>query len=935
MPSPKMTPEQQQAYDEALRRIQFVGNEGHELDLSRLDLTCIPSEIGQLTGLRKLWASNNRIAALPPEVGQLQELEILVLGNNQLDSLPAEIGSLQALESLSLNSNSLTSLPPEIGELKSLTSLNVDRNELITLPSKIGNLASLSFLNLERNQLTALPPEIGQLASLDNLDLQANQLKALPSEFGHLASLVHLNLGANQLEMLPPEFCGLTSLFTLHLEKNKLATLPSKIADLSKLKELFLHDNPGLGLPKGVLGPSNEDVICYSKTPKAPKEIFAYYYSKQAKPASHKATLDSPIESGEAWTDAVLAELQELSVESRAACLALLSHCAKATSAKPSERWLKLAAAAVDNVGAAEFKNFALKWFPLVKLPRTGDSLHSADAIKGGLIITPKHQNVLRGLAWTCGIMADHDSMRELANLAFEMFKKVPNVGPRAAKVGNACVNSLAMAGEVEAVGQLARLKAKVKARPAQNAISKALNTAAEQKGLTPEELEEIAVPEYGLTEVGCQVITLSEYTGELVIAQSRVEIRWQRADGKVLKALPAAVKKEFKAEAKEFSVMKKDLENMVTAQATRIETLFRHPRIWPLQTWEKRYLNHRLVGTQARRLIWNFTTDGVTTAGLWRDGVITDQSGQPVTLDATATTVELWHPLDQAPDTVLDWRVALDEAQLVQPFKQAHREVYILTEAERETSTYSNRFAGHLLRQHQFLALARDRGWRYQLMGNFDSCNTPELQLPSLDLRVEFDVGVQITVDEVSIASIYLFVDTGQVRMMRDKAPIALSEVPPLLFSEIMRDIDLFVGVSSVSNDPEWATDRLNESERTFWHDKAFGDLSAFAKTRFELLQTIIPKLKIAARCSLAGKFLVVQGELRTYKIHLGSGNILMSPNDQYLCITPSIGGVIPRNLFLPFEGDHTLSIILSKAFLLAADKKITDPSITSQISG
>jgi hypothetical protein len=36
---------------------------------------------------------------------------------------------------------------------------------------------------------------------------------------------------------------------------------------------------------------------------------------------------------------------------------------------------------------------------------------------------------------------------------------------------------------------------------------------------------------------------------------------------------------------------------------------------------------------------------------------------------------------------------------------------------------------------------------------------------------------------------------------------------------------------------------------------------------------------------------------------------------------------------LFLPFEGDHTLSIILSKAFLLAEDKKITDPTITSQI--
>jgi hypothetical protein len=35
----------------------------------------------------------------------------------------------------------------------------------------------------------------------------------------------------------------------------------------------------------------------------------------------------------------------------------------------------------------------------------------------------------------------------------------------------------------------------------------------------------------------------------------------------------------------------------------------------------------------------------------------------------------------------------------------------------------------------------------------------------------------------------------------------------------------------------------------------------------------------------------------------------------------------------FLPFEGDPTLSIIISKAFLLAEDAKIKDPTITRQI--
>jgi hypothetical protein len=77
------------------------------------------------------------------------------------------------------------------------------------------------------------------------------------------------------------------------------------------------------------------------------------------------------------------------------------------------------------------------------------------------------------------------------------------------------------------------------------------------------------------------------------------------------------------------------------------------------------------------------------------------------------------------------------------------------------------------------------------------------------------------------------------------------------------------------------------------------------------------------------------VRGQLRTYKIHLGSGNIMMEPNDQYLCIVPERGMAASRRgeVFLPFEGDNTLSVILSKAFLLADDSKIKDPTITRQI--
>jgi hypothetical protein len=43
------------------------------------------------------------------------------------------------------------------------------------------------------------------------------------------------------------------------------------------------------------------------------------------------------------------------------------------------------------------------------------------------------------------------------------------------------------------------------------------------------------------------------------------------------------------------------------------------------------------------------------------------------------------------------------------------------------------------------------------------------------------------------------------------------------------------------------------------------------------------------------------------------------MEPNDQYLCIVPGQDQKGSSQVFLPFEGDRTLAIILSKAFLLA----------------
>ncbi len=157
------------------------------------------------------------------------------------------------------------------------------------------------------------------------------------------------------------------------------------------------------------------------------------------------------------------------------------------------------------------------------------------------------------------------------------------------------------------------------------------------------------------------------------------------------------------------------------------------------------------------------------------------------------------------------------------------------------------------------------------------------------------------------------------------------MERVPSILFSELMRDVDLFVSVAGLGNDPTWG-DRGTDPYGEYWSAAAFGPLSETAKTRHAVLADLLPGLTIAGRCRLEDRFLVVAGRLRTYRIHLGSANIQMEPNSRYLCIVQDHQNAGAR-VRLPFEGDATLALILSKAFLLADDDKIKDPTILSQI--
>lgn len=477
------------------------------------------------------------------------------------------------------------------------------------------------------------------------------------------------------------------------------------------------------------------------------------------------------LEPGEAWSDAALADLKKMKAKEGRSWNALLLHCQHGGHGKFTERWRTEVQPLLDAVGFEPFKEQVLRWFPLVDKPRTIPSVRqysyepdSSLAIRDQLLLDV-HVELLRGLVWCCGLKEDADLARAVGRLAISAYRKVPGRGPRLVSLGNACVTALGMMPGRSPIGQLAVLQVKIKFGTAQKEIEKAFNVSAEREGLPRDEIEELAVPSYGLQEVGVRRETFGEYQTELVVDGSTAALHWLK-DGKPLKSAPASVKKEHPEEFKELQAAVKDVNAMLPAQRERIDTLFLARKTWPLAVWRERYLDHPLIGTIARRLLWSFTAKGKTVSGL----------------------------------------------------------------------------------------------------GHGDGL-----------------VGVN--------------------------------------------------GKSLSIKDPNWSDGGPGGLHRVYWESYSFGELTATARTRRELLERLVPRLRIADRCTFSDRFLIVRGDLRTYKIHLGSGNILMLPDDQYLCIVPkqTVAGV--DRVFLPFEGDGTLSIILSKAFLLADDAKITDPTITNQL--
>ncbi|MFF0422916.1 DUF4132 domain-containing protein [Streptomyces sp. NPDC004520] len=512
-----------------------------------------------------------------------------------------------------------------------------------------------------------------------------------------------------------------------------------------------------------------------------------------------------------------------------------------------------------------------------------------------------------------------------------------------------------------EAAQWLGRLPRKVKNRTVNKGIAKALEAVAARAGLTPSMLRERGIATLGLDGRGIREVPLGAYTAELAVREpGTAALSFRGPEGRLLKAAPKEVREARAEELKEVRAGLRELKALVAAERSRLEEHLAAGTVWPAEDWQRYYADHPVTGAVARALLWEVTEDGTEDDGeRWTAG-LPERTGGGWALagaDGTARPVgpgarlRLWHPLRAGGEEVAEWREAMAEREERQPFRQVFREVYPLTPAELATGSYSNRFAGHVLRYGQARALMAERGWTGNHLGYFSDGWSSELvkelpvpgELPAGEgMRWRARFFVELVDEGARGDGVARLCSTDQVRFERRAGAagprgaweaVALTDVPALVLSEALRDVDLFVGVASIGADPHWRDRGEDRAYDGYWESWSFGALTESAAIRRETLARLLPRTRIADRVELTDRFLRVRGELRAYRIHLGSGNVLMEPDDSYLCVVTDRARDRAK-VFLPFEEDGgPLAVILSKALLLAADDRITDPTITAQI--
>ena len=393
----------------------------------------------------------------------------------------------------------------------------------------------------------------------------------------------------------------------------------------------------------------------------------------------------------------------------------------------------------------------------------------------------------------------------------------------------------------------------------------------------------------------------IQDYTINIEIDElGQSSINYEK-DGKTLKSLPTKLKKdkyieEIKAVHKglkdQYSrsrkMLEQSMEDGVKFYGYELKTLSTNPIVAPL----------------IKNLVFKLNN----VLGYYEDNKLIgfDKKSKKVTLIKDIDKDELLtiaHPFDlfNSKQWAL-YQQDILERQIKQPFKQVFRELYIKTKDELKMDK-SRRYAGHQIQPTKTVALLKTRRWVVDDYDGLQKVYYKENIIAKMYAMTDWYSPAEVeapTIEDI------VFYDRKTFELM------TIENIPDLVFSEVMRDIDLVVSVAHVGDvDPE-------ASQSTIEMRRAIIEFNA--------------KLFKLKNVTFTESHALIKGTRAEYSIHLGSG-VIHQKAGATIEVLP-VHSQHRGRIFLPFiDEDPKTAEIMSKVLLFAQDEKIKDIFILEQI--
>jgi hypothetical protein len=250
----------------------------------------------------------------------------------------------------------------------------------------------------------------------------------------------------------------------------------------------------------------------------------------------------------------------------------------------------------------------------------------------------------------------------------------------------------LAAMGTDRALGHLSALARNAKSTPLRAHAAAALDRVAADRGLLPEQLDDLLAPDLGLDgdPVGYRGVSYPVELG------AKGELVLRDASGGQLTTLPKGANDDEKAATSAWNSRRRKARPIIADQTARLEEAMIMQRRWTPGDFRSRITDHPLLGRLARGLVWVLGDRTVTIDAL---GDLVDPAGG---LAGQGEWVRLAHP---AIDDFTLWTGWLARRGEPQPFVQADREVHL----NEDPSSYWQRTVDAAA----LYGLVR-RGWRW-----------------------------------------------------------------------------------------------------------------------------------------------------------------------------------------------------------------------------